>query len=143
MLYQTLDIFTDGGSRGNPGPAAIGVCAKHHQDIVFQLAESIGSTTNNVAEYTAVIKALEYLLANQLSVSNLNFILDSELAVKQLTNQYKIKKPHLLQLVNQIHQLISTLKNRQLCQAITFSHVQRQQNTTADSLVNQALDKNP
>jgi ribonuclease HI len=138
--FQTININTDGGSRGNPGPAAIGAHASTGSDIIFQLSETIGQATNNTAEYTAVIRSLEHLLQNQIKTNSLNFILDSELVVRQLNGQYKIKDEKLINLNLQIRRLISELKNQSLLENISFSHVRREQNKIADSLVNRALD---
>jgi len=137
MKHKILTINTDGGARGNPGPAAIGVIAKVENETVFQLSEYIGETTNNVAEYTAVIRTLEYLKEKDISAQNINFILDSELVVKQLVGVYKIKQPHLQQLALKVHTLIATLKTQ-----INFSNVRRELNKQADALANLALDKN-
>ncbi|MBU1200423.1 ribonuclease HI family protein [Patescibacteria group bacterium] len=129
---NNLNIYTDGGSRGNPGPAAIGVYAHP----LFQLSEPIGETTNNVAEYTAPIKALEYLVKNNIQAKQINFYLDSELVVKQIKGEYKVKQPHLQTLALQAHQLLRQLKSSQ----ISFHYIPREQNKLADALVNQALD---
>jgi ribonuclease HI len=139
-FYQNLTINTDGGSRGNPGPAAIGAHASVNQETIFQLSEKIGHATNNTAEYTAVIKSLEYLLLHQIKVISINFILDSELVVRQLNGQYKIKDANLINLNIQIRRLISELKNQSLLEKIIFTHVRREQNKIADFLVNRALD---
>jgi len=141
LQYEILNIFTDGGSRGNPGPAAIGVNATADSCSVFQLSECLGRATNNTAEYMAVIKALEYLIANQIKSHRLNFMLDSELVVKQLNGQYKIKDQNLQQLSYMLKNLIVTLRNQSLCREIIFSHIRREQNKIADKLVNQALDR--
>jgi len=131
-----LKIYTDGGSRGNPGPAAIGVYATVDNQPLFQLSQHIGNTTNNVAEWQAVIKALEYLISNDIQVTQLDFFLDSELVVKQIKGEYKVKQPHLQLLSTHVSQLLQQLKTSQ----INFYHVPRNQNQIADSLVNQALD---
>jgi ribonuclease HI len=138
--FQTININTDGGSRGNPGPAAIGVHASTGTDTIFQLSEAIGHATNNTAEYTAVIKSLEHLLVNKIKCDQINFILDSELVVRQLTGQYKIKDANLIKLNFQIRNKISALKTESLVERISFTHVRREQNKIADSLVNRALD---
>ena len=96
-----LEIYTDGGARGNPGPAAIGAHATADSNPLFRLSEYIGETTNNVAEYTAAIKALEHLSTNNIQFSQLDFFLDSQLVVKQIKGEYKIKKPHLQTLHHQ------------------------------------------
>lgn len=157
MQHQTLTVNTDGGARGNPGPAAIGVIChssdgnissevpeqdprtvrfSQKQTPLFTISQYIGETTNNVAEYTAVIKTLEYLKEKGIIAQKINFILDSELVVKQLTGVYKIKQPHLQQLALKVHTLIKTLKAQ-----VSFSNVRREFNKQADALANLALDK--
>jgi len=148
--YKILNIHTDGGARGNPGPAGIGVICRSSDgnrsatesssqvERVFQLSHHIGVATNNVAEYTAVIKALEYLRDKKISAQKIQFILDSELVVKQLKGQYKIKQPHLQKLAIKIKTLLADHDN--LSTIIQFSHVKREFNKEADKLVNQAID---
>ncbi len=139
-IYENITINTDGGSRGNPGPSAIGVYISSKEEKVAEFSEYIGTTTNNVAEYTAVIKALEYLLAKNIRSYQINFILDSELIVKQINGQYKIKQPHLQQLNLQVKNLLSNLKSNSQTEQITFNHVLREKNKEADYLVNFCLD---
>lgn len=139
--YELLEINTDGGSRGNPGPAAIGVYAASNGVKVFTLSEAIGETTNNVAEYTAVIRSLEELVEKEVNSEKLKFILDSELIVRQIIGQYKVKQPHLKILRNQAIELIKTLKDKGQINTISFVSVPREQNKNADKLVNEALDK--
>ena len=132
-----LTIHTDGGARGNPGPAGIGV--------VYTLGEwsqgyeqYIGHATNNVAEYTAVKEALRLLpeqVVNLSQVKEIHFYLDSQLVVRQITGVYKIKEPSLQQLCLQIKELI---RHYQL--PVHFNHVPRAENAAADKLVNHALD---
>ena len=108
-----------------------------NQKTIFQLSQHIGNTTNNVAEWQAAIKALEYLVENQINPLQVDFFLDSELVVKQIKGQYKIKQSHLQSLALRLHQLL-----RQLSQSkISFYHIPREQNKLADALVNQALDR--
>lgn len=131
-----LEIYTDGGARGNPGPASIGVHATAQGSTLFQLSEYIGETTNNVAEWQALIKALEHIKENSIQANQLNFYLDSMLVVKQINREYKVKKPHLQTLFIKAHQLLQELKLTK----VSFSHIPREQNKIADSLANQALD---
>lgn len=140
-LIKKLTINCDGGARGNPGPAAIGVHATVSSQPLFSLSEYIGETTNNVAEYTAVIRALEYLVANQIKADTIDFILDSELVVKQIKGQYKVKQPHLQKLHLSLRQLLHHLTTFQLSRQITFTHVKRELNQEPDRLANQALDQ--
>jgi ribonuclease HI len=136
-MPPSLSIFTDGGARGNPGPAAIGVVIKDQSGrIVHQFGEAIGETTNNVAEYRAVIAALDYLLTQSELPGQVNFFLDSRLVVEQLRGNWKIKEAHLRDLALRAQQLVSKLGARMI-----YTAVPREQNSAADKLVNQALDK--
>lgn len=135
MHYPQITINTDGGARGNPGPAAIGVIAKtSNGEVLFELSEYIGSQTNNVAEYTAVIHALHHLKEHQISAQKTTFILDSELIVRQILGQYRVKEPNLQRLHSEVKKLLVGIN-------FTFISVPRSQNKRADQLVNQALDK--
>lgn len=125
-------IYIDGGARGNPGPAAIGVVAGNKS---YQ--ERIGSTTNNVAEYKAAIFALKkakQLLGKEKSKSEVEIRTDSELLYKQLNGQYKIKNKELQPLFIEIWNLQQDFKK------VKFIHIAREENRLADRLVNQALD---
>lgn len=137
---ELLQINTDGGSRGNPGPAAIGVYAQSESEVVFTLSETIGITTNNVAEYTAVIRALEQLDTLNLYTEKIRFVLDSELIVHQITGKYKVKQPHLQDLHQKIVGLVTDLRKKGNIKLMSFTTVRREFNKDADKLVNQALD---
>lgn len=139
--YDLLEINTDGGSRGNPGPAAIGVYAAANGEEVFTLSETIGETTNNVAEYTAVIRSLETLAEKEIFTEKLKYILDSELIVRQILGRYKVKQPHLQVLRQQIVDLVKGLKAKDQIKLMTLITVPREQNKKADKLVNEALDR--
>lgn len=134
---NVIVVHTDGGSRGNPGPAAIGVQIELNGQTLFEKSASIGTTTNNTAEYTALLQALQWLVANlsKHHVSSIQFFLDSQLVVEQLNGKYKIKKPHILEFVRTIHQLVASLSI-----PVQFIHIPREQNARADVLVNEALD---
>lgn len=138
MVLSEIIIHTDGGSRGNPGPAAIGVTADAGNKRLFQLGEKIGETTNNVAEYTAVIRALEELSNQKIQADKITFILDSELIVKQLLGLYRIKDAKLQTLNQQAKEFISHFQ--QQGSVVTFTHVLRHLNKDADKLLNLALD---
>jgi ribonuclease HI len=131
-----LVIHTDGGSRGNPGPAAIGVVIEVEKDgqseVIEEIAERIGVASNNVAEYRAIIRALEE--AGQLGASSLTFLLDSQLVVEQLNGNYKVKHPDMKPLYARVKALAAGFP------LVTFQHVRREQNQEADRLVNAALD---
>jgi ribonuclease HI len=132
--YNKLIVFTDGGSRGNPGPAAIGAVLKDEAGvIVAEISEYIGETTNNQAEYRAVVAAIEK--AKALKAEELDFFLDSELVVKQLKREYKVRDKDLAPLFMKIYNAMMGFKK------VTFKHVRREFNAEADKLVNEALDK--
>ncbi len=133
---MTYHIHTDGGSRGNPGQAAIGfVIQTEDGQTVFEKGEKIGITTNNVAEYTAVLSVLKYLTDSPVKPSLAKFFLDSKLVVEQINGNYQIKQPHLQSLCLEILRL-----KRALPFTTLFSHVPRKENAQADALVNLALD---
>lgn len=134
-----LTIFTDGGARGNPGPAAIGVVAYHGDDSIYQYSLPLGTQTNNTAEYLALLSAVSWLInyAQHNQLTQVTFKLDSELVVKQLNGQYKVKHPDLQLLHRMATQQLANL-NAQF--PIDIQHVKRADNTHADALVNQALD---
>lgn len=131
MISQNK-LFTDGGARGNPGPAAIGGVLTI-KDKNFTFSEYIGETTNNQAEYRALLKGLELALEHK--VEELACFLDSELVVKQINKEYRVKDSELAKLFVKIWNLAQKFKK------ITFSHVPREMNKQADKLVNEALDK--
>ncbi len=141
MNNEEIIINTDGGARGNPGPAAIGITAKTTtEEILFEISEYLGETTNNVAEYTAVVHALIHLKEHDLHPAKITFVLDSELIVRQITGQYRVKEPHLQVLNQKVKELIQDLKSNHGLISINFKNVLRVQNKRADQLVNQALD---
>lgn len=134
-----LTIHTDGGSRGNPGPAAIGVVVQDMTGTVIHSHNAfLGVQTNNTAEYEALIYALEWLrrFCSDQAPHSARFLLDSKLVVEQVSGHWKVKEAHLKQFVTKAQSIISSLPI-----SITLSYVPRAQNTHADSLVNQALDK--
>ena len=129
-LYR---VRTDGASRGNPGPSAIGVSIEDADGTeVATASETIGHTTNNVAEYRAVIRALE-LLAD-LGARRVEFLLDSELIVRQLEGAYRVRNPKLKDLYEAVRRGLGGL-------SATFRHIPREENTRADGLANEALDR--
>lgn len=131
---MTITIFTDGGARGNPGPAGIGAVGyDKEKNIVFEVSEYIGETTNNQAEYKAVIAAIHK--AKEIGAEVLDFFLDSQLVVEQLNGNYKVKNKDLAPLFVQIHNARLSFKKT------TFTHVRREYNKAADALVNKAIDK--
>ena len=132
--YKKLIIYTDGGARGNPGPAGIGaVIYDEKKNIVAEISEYIGETTNNQAEYKAVIAAIER--AKELGAEELDFYLDSELVVKQLNREYKVKNKGLAPLFIQIYNAVLNFKK------VSFTHIRREMNKEADKLANLAMDR--
>ena len=127
-------IFSDGGSRGNPGEAAIGYVIKLEEATVFESGQLIGITTNNVAEYTAIIRGIKK--AKQLGFNEVEVFVDSQLVEKQVKGEYKVKSPDLKLLYDELKSEIVSLKSFEI------SHVRREFNKRADKLVNEALDKN-
>ena len=133
MNSKRFKIYSDGGSRGNPGPAAIGaVVTDLDTNEVLEISDYIGETTNNQAEYKALIMALEKV--KELGGVEIECYLDSELVVKQLNGQYKVKDVGLGPLFIKIHNI------RQGFKKIHFHHVPRSLNKEADRLVNEVLD---
>jgi len=129
---KRLVIHTDGVSRGNPGPAAIGAIIKNDQGkLVTSISQSIGHTTNNQAEYQAIIAALDKALS--LGADQVDINSDSELVVRQINGQYRVKKASLRPLYLKVKQLQSQLAGS------TIKHVPREQNSEADRLANDAL----
>ena len=134
---MTLNIFTDGGSRGNPGPAAVGVIIKDASDkTLHSFGQTIGIATNNIAEYQAVIIALQWLSRHPDRPRRINFFLDSTLVVNQLNGLWKLKDSHLRQKVILIRQLEASLNAK-----IPYTAISRAQNSRADLQVNLALDR--
>jgi len=134
MKKNKIIIFSDGGSRGNPGPAACGaVLYNEKKEVVVRLAQYIGKATNNQAEYRALIIGLEK--AQKLKVQDIICYLDSELVVKQLNREYRVKDKDLETLFVKIHNLTLGFKS------VTFKHIRREKNKEADRLVNLVLDK--
>ncbi len=126
-------LFTDGGARGNPGPAAYGYVLEADDGTVLAAhGEAIGVATNNVAEYSALIAGLEK--AVELGVGEVEVISDSELMVKQMRGEYKIKNEALRELSLRASHLARELG------AVTYTAVRREHNKLADQLVNDALD---
>jgi ribonuclease HI len=134
-----FSIHTDGGSRGNPGPAAIGVVIEGASVGKKEYGEYIGETTNNVAEYQAVVFALKKMKqligSEKCGEAELTFYVDSELLQKQLNREYKVKDEGIQKLFMEIWNLTMDFKK------VSFTHVLREKNAGADTLVNQALDK--
>ncbi len=125
-------IYTDGASSGNPGPAGIGVVIEIDGQ-KKTLSEYIGETTNNVAEYTALVRALQ--LAHQRRVGSVEVFTDSELLVKQLNGQYRVRNEGLLPLYRKVISLLKSFKSSKI------THIPREQNREADRLSKDAIKK--
>ena len=127
-----LTIYTDGAARGNPGPAAFAFIIQREGQEDVEEKSRIGSATNNVAEYTALIKALER--AKELGGRRLLIHSDSELMVNQMKGVYKVKNAGLRPLYEEARRLADQFEH------VTIRHIRREQNSGADALCNQALD---
>ena len=132
--HTEVRVFTDGGARGNPGPAAVGVVILDEKDnMISRSAKFIGITTNNVAEYSALIEALELL--KEIDAYRIVFYTDSNLVYSQIKGLWKIKSPDLKVLNEQAKKMLYSLPN------YDFVHIPREKNKDADRLVNKALDE--
>lgn len=132
MIYTN----SDGGARGNPGPGAIGVVVRDEGHILTQYAAKIGNyVTNNEAEYKALIKAMQ--LASEITDKEITCVLDSQLVVKQLLGEYKVRHPRMLELFLQVQKLQDKFER------IKYVHVKREDpfQKIADRLLNAELDK--
>jgi ribonuclease HI len=139
MKTDEIIIHTDGGSRGNPGPAACAFVVETNGKEIFKGSKYLGIQTNNHAEYSGVILALKWLYKSSIlnHKSLIIFLLDSELVVKQINGLYKVKDENLRNMFYEVFELIKSFKIE-----VVFKHVRREQNKIADFLVNQELDRN-
>ncbi|MDO8471724.1 MAG: ribonuclease HI family protein [bacterium] len=128
-------VHTDGGARGNPGPAAIGVVIDWPNGTSDKKHRAIGETTNNQAEYRAVLWAWHLLAGHTQPEDKITFYLDSELVVKQLKGEYRVKDPGLAVLYRQVKQ-----EEEQPVASCDYRHIKREENVEADAEVNLALD---
>jgi ribonuclease HI len=125
-------VNVDGGARGNPGPAAIGVVMRDGNEVVEEVGETIGEATNNVAEYRALLRGIE--LAAARGATDLELVGDSELVVRQVEGRYKVKNAGMKQLHEEVKRALRGFDSW------SIRHVRRAENADADRLVNQALD---
>lgn len=140
---MVLNIYTDGGSRGNPGPSGFGVVIYEvdkngeRSRTISQISKFIGIKTNNEAEYSALLDALIWVKDNLVNydISSLNFYSDSQLMVRQIEGRYKVKAPTIIPLYRQAVSLLSTIDI-----SYKFHEIPRELNSVADSLANQAMD---
>ncbi|HWO83252.1 MAG TPA: ribonuclease HI family protein [Solirubrobacterales bacterium] len=125
-------VNVDGGARGNPGPAAIGVVVRGDGEVLEEVGETIGEATNNVAEYRALLRGIELAAAH--GASELELIGDSELVVRQVEGRYKVKNAGMKELHEEVKRALREFDSW------SIRHVRRAENADADRLVNQALD---
>lgn len=135
---KKIIVYSDGGARGNPGPAGIGVYVTDETgNVIKEVFEYIGESTNNIAEYTAVLRGLETLkvmFGESIKDIKIEWKLDSELVQKQLAGEYKVKNPGLRSIFDNIQDLRAHFPH------LNIQHVRREFNKEADRLVNQAID---
>lgn len=132
---MSIVVFTDGGARNNPGPAGAGGVIYENGEKKAEFAQFLGDKqTNNWAEYEAVVIALGKLLEMGLRDHDIQFKLDSQLVVEQISGNWKIKEPTLRSQAGKVHSLLKDFGN------VTFTHVPREENKEADKLVNEAID---
>ena len=128
-----LSIYTDGGARGNPGPAAIGIVIKNEKgEVTKEVAKYIGETTNNEAEYRALIDGLDSVLDKE--AKDVECFSDSKLVVSQLNGDFKVKNVNIKRFVKEIKRMERNFDT------ITYTHIGRSKNSEADALVNEVLD---
>ncbi len=135
-MPEKVVTFSDGGARGNPGPAGAGAVVYDSKDLstpIATVSEYLGETTNNIAEYTGILRALEK--AKELGATEVDARLDSELVVKQLRGEYKVKNAALGELFIKVYNVAKSLGT------VTYTHVYRENNKVADALANQAMDR--
>jgi len=135
MKNNNYEIYVDGGARGNPGEAGIGIVFCQGENLIKNIAKFIGIATNNTAEYMALIYALQEALINNYRDVTINT--DSELMYKQLMGEYRVKNPDLKIYNDQIKHLMTGFTN------IKLQHIPREKNKGADKLVNEAINKRP
>lgn len=133
MGYKKIKIHTDGGARGNPGPAAAAAVLYEGDKEIDSVAKYMGEATNNQAEYMAILIGLER--AKKLGAREVEMFMDTELAVKQLKGEYKVKNPDLAKLFVKVWNLTHEFD------MVTFEHVRRELNKAPDALVNKTIDE--
>lgn len=132
-MKNNLILYTDGCCRGNPGPAGIGVVIKDpHKKILKELSEYIGEATNNIAEYSALIRGLE--TAGELGAEEIKVFMDSELVVKQLSGEYRVKDEGMKELFRRTIEILKDFRSFEI------KHIDRSKNKEADKLANRAID---
>ncbi len=130
---MVVSVHTDGGARGNPGPGAIGVVIKNEKkEKVREIGKFIGKSTNNEAEYKAVIEGLK--ACGEIGVEKAEFFIDSLLIVSQLNGNFKVKEPRMKSLFKEAKDVEKNIK------LVKYTHVKREKNSEADKIVNDVLD---
>jgi len=133
---EEIIIYTDGGARGNPGPAGAGVVIERNGEVLKEASRYLGTRTNNWAEYEAVIVGFEEAKKLGLKGKPITFKLDSELVTRQLSGSYQIKEPTLFEQFIKIHNFqVKDFPH------VTFEHIRREKNKEADRLANEAMDR--
>jgi ribonuclease HI len=133
---MVISVFTDGGSRGNPGISGFGVVVKADNKTIYRESKNLGIKTNNEAEYYALISAITWLVNEKPDGNKIEFYADSELMIRQVQGIYKMKAINLKPLLSQVTTLLA-----QLTIPYEFHSIRRELNTEADKLANQAMDK--
>lgn len=137
-MMNYLKIYTDGGARGNPGPAAYGVVIKNKKDkTILKKGKAIGKATNNQAEYLGLIAGLELVIENYPQVKKVDFFLDSTLVVNQMKKKFKVKAISIRPLWYQAQKLANKINGE-----ISYHYIPRKKNYLADKMLNQALNEN-
>ena len=134
-----INVYTDGGSRGNPGPSGFGlVIYSDKNEIIYQESTFLGVKTNNEAEYSGLLAALKWILDNKTNykLTQINFFADSQLMIRQLQGIYKVKSPNLVPFFTKAQKLITEINL-----PIKYQDIRRDFNKLADELANQAMDR--
>ena len=129
---MAIEVYVDGAARGNPGPAGIGVVIKDGPKLIEEIGAYIGKSTNNIAEYMALVRGLEEVLIR--GYRSASFYSDSELLVKQLNGEYKVKHENLIPLHYHVLTLVDRMKD------FSIKHVTREKNEHADKMANEGID---
>ena len=130
--YSLFQMFCDGASRGNPGDSSAAFCIEKNGEVFFEGGEYLGVSTNNVAEWRALLLGLEKV--KEFGILEIDVFLDSELVVKQIRGEYRVKNSVLFPIFKSVQSLLSFFSR------ISFSHIPRAQNKRADAIANRILD---
>ena len=136
-MTNFISVFTDGASRGNPGNSAIGIAVYDSNNMpAVEFKKFIGTGTNNSAEYRALIESIEIIKRLKIEFEMINFYCDSELVVKQVRGEYRIKNSDMIELSQEFFKGLNNLQKK-----YKITHITRDKNKTADMLANKALDE--